>query len=460
MNKSAISRLGGSCGEASKARSIAFVMAVAGLGGLLYGIDFGVIAVSMPYIKALKIYTDAQVSVIVGAVMFGGILASASAGWLCDRFGRKRMIVAASAVFLVAVPIVCFSGTALAVMLVGRTLQGMSAGYMAVVMPMYLAETLPADRRGKGTGVFQLFLGIGLVAAALMGVVISHFLGASDSAVAASVKGFAWRLNFWWTMVPVAVLFVASFFLSESPVWLRLREAGTPEAAQTAAAPRETLLQRRYVLPFLLAVLVLTFNKTIGMSSIVAYAVSLFQRAGLSGSLANVGDLALKTTNLVVTAAAAVLVDRKGRTWLLRVGTAGLSLGLFAIGGLFLAVERGWLAATPAMGFVTLEAFLAMQTFYSLGPGICVWLVLSELMPTRIRANGMAIALFMNQFVAWGLASSFFPLTDAWGYGPVFFAFGATGVLYFVTVLFIPETKGRTLEEIEALWDRTECRTP
>ena len=472
-------------------RYTTFLLTIAGLGGLLYGIDFGVIAVSMPYIKALKIYTDAQVSWIVGAVMFGGILASATAGWLCDRFGRKKMIVFGTSLFLVAVPIVCLSGTSLAVMLTGRTLQGMSAGYMAVVMPMYLAECLPPDRRGKGTGIFQLFLGIGLVSAALVGVLISKTLGASDSAVADSVKSFAWKLNFWWTLAPVAVLFFGSFGLKESPVWLekiacfrapqshdklatlansqhcntRNTFCGRNEhkcssvtvgkfdsAASLQPQTAQTLFQRKYVIPFLLAVLVLTFNKTIGMSSIIAYAVTLFQKAGLSGALGNVGDLALKTTNLVMTFVAVGLVDRKGRTWLLKVGTFGLTVGLAAIGGLFLALEKGWMTASPTSGFVTLGAFLAMQVFYSVGPGICVWLVLSELMPTRIRANGMAIALFANQFVAWGLASSFFPMVNAWGYGPVFFLFAATGALYFVTVLFIPETKGKSLEEIEKMW--------
>ena len=436
-----------------------YLLVIGGLGGLLYGIDFGIIAVSMPYIKALKIYTDAEVSWIVGAVMFGGILASASAGVLCDRLGRKRMIVAASALFLLAVPIVCFSGTSLAVMLAGRTLQGMSAGYMAVVMPMYLAETLPPDMRGRGTGIFQLFLGIGLVAAAAIGILIAAMFGAADAPsaqVADSAKSLAWRVNFWWTLIPVAVLFVGSVFLNESPAWLKMRANGAADAVRSDAATvqeRGSLLQRRYVIPFVLAVLVLTFNKTIGMSSIVAYAVSLFQKAGLSGALANVGDLALKGTNLAVTLLAVALVDRKGRTWLLKVGTMGMTIGLALIGALFLAIEKEWMPVSAVSGFVTLAAFLAMQTFYSLGPGICVWLVLSELMPARIRANGMAIALFANQFVAWGLASSFFPMVNAWGYGPVFFGFAASGLMYFVTVLFIPETKGKTLEEIEHLFD-------
>ena len=442
-----------------------FLLAIGGLGGLLYGIDFGVIAVSMPYIKALGIYTDAQVSWIVGAVMFGGILASATAGVLCDWLGRKRMIAVAAALFLVAIPVVCFSGTSLAVMLAGRVLQGMSAGYMAVVMPMYLAECLPPETRGRGTGIFQLFLGIGLVTAAAVGILISAMFGAADAAadvVSDEAKSLAWRVNFWWTLVPVAVLFVGSLFLKESPVWLKMKAAAKSGSGVTCAdgpsgqggGVRDSLLQRRYVIPFVLAVLVLTFNKTIGMSSIVAYAVTLFQKAGLSGALGNVGDLALKGTNLAVTLLAVALVDRKGRTWLLKVGTAGMTVGLVLIGVLFLAIERGWMAASPASGFITLAAFLAMQTFYSLGPGICVWLVLSELMPARIRANGMAIALFANQFVAWGLASSFFPMVNAWGCGPVFFGFAFTGALYFITVLFIPETKGRSLDEIEHLFDR------
>ncbi len=445
-----------------KTNTTRFLLAIGGLGGLLYGIDFGVIAVSMPYIKALSIYTDAQVSWIVGAVMFGGILASASAGLLCDGLGRKKMIAVAAALFLVAIPIVCFSGTSLAVMLTGRTLQGMSAGYMAVVMPMYLAECLPPDVRGRGTGIFQLFLGIGLVTAAAVGILIAATMGAADATadkVSDATKSLAWRINFWWTLLPVAVLFVGSLFLKESPVWLKMREEKVMTSANDASAPvREeqggSLLQRKYVVPFVLAVLVLTFNKTIGMSSIVAYAVTLFQKAGLSGALGNVGDLALKGTNLAVTLLAVALVDRKGRTWLLKVGTLGMTVGLALIGALFLALEHEWLAATPGSGFITLAAFLAMQTFYSLGPGICVWLVLSELMPARIRANGMAIALFANQFVAWGLASSFFPMVNAWGYGPVFFGFAFTGLLYFATVLFIPETKGKTLDEIEHLFDR------
>ena len=431
-----------------------FLLAIAGLGGLLYGVDFGVIAAAEPYMKAMGSYSDAQISHIVGAVLLGGLLSSISAGWLCDFFGRKKMIVASAAMFLVAIPVVSLSLGSYPALYAGRVLQGMSAGHMAVVMPMYLTETLPPEIRGRGTGVFQFCLGLGLVVAAGAGCLVAMRYGASDTADAAG-RVAAWGANFWWTMLPVAVLFLGSLKLKESPVWLSRgsRPVVRDSCDATSHEPQATLFQRRYVIPFLLACLVLTFNKTTGMSSFTSYLVTILHSAGFEGIFANWGQLAVKLTNMLVTIAAAMLVDRKGRTWLLKVGTGGMTVGLVAIGAVFLAIERFGVPASNFTGLLTMLAFFFMQVFYALGPGLCVWLVLSELMPLRIRANGMAIALFMNQLVAWGLASWFRPWVAAWGWSSMFFFFAANGVLYFITVLFIPETKGKTLDELESLFE-------
>ncbi len=443
-------------------------MAIAGLGGFLYGVDFGVIAAAEPYLMSLGMYSGTRVSLIVGAVMLGGLLSSLTAGVLCDWIGRKKMIVASSALFLAAIPVVCLAIDCFPVLFSARVLQGMSAGYMAVVMPMYLTETLPPEVRGRGTGVFQFFLGLGLVIAAGAGCLVATYYGASDAeGITTAGMVSAWRANFWWTMVPVAVLLVGSFTLPESPVWIAQR-AGRPlsqlggQDASCHSATGETpvvpvgtpLLSRRYVIPFLLACLVLLFNKTTGMSSFTSYLVSILHNAGLEGIFANWGQLAVKLTNMGVTLFAAAIIDRKGRTWLLKVGTGGMTIGLAAIGIVFLSIERFGVEANNFTGLLTLIAFFFMQVFYALGPGICVWLVLSELMPTRIRANGMAIALFMNQLAACGLASTFRPWVEAWGWSSMFFFFAVNGVLYFITTLFIPETKGKSLEELEHLFDK------
>ena len=445
------------------------IISIAGLGGFLYGVDFGVIAAAEPYIKAMGVYTDAQISHIVGAVLLGGLVSSITAGCLSNFFGRKKMIVASAAMFLIAIPVVSLSLDSYFFLYAGRVLQGMSAGYMAVVMPMYLTETLPPSIRGRGTGVFQFCLGLGLVVAAGAGCLVATRYGASDTADAAG-RVAAWGANFWWTMLPVAVLFLGSLWLPESPVWLegRKKDKGLKTKdkgeASTILSPMSSvvcppsaqpgsLLQRRYVIPFLLACLVLTFNKTTGMSSFTSYLVTILHSAGFEGIFANWGQLAVKLTNMLVTLAAAALVDRKGRTWLLKVGTGGMTIGLAAIGSVFLAIERFGVQANNFTGLLTMFSFFFMQVFYALGPGLCVWLVLSELMPKRIRANGMAIALFMNQLVAWGLASWFRPWVAAWGWASMFFFFAVNGVLYFVTACFIPETKGKSLDELERLFD-------
>jgi len=449
---------------------VKFLLFIAGLGGLLYGVDFGVIAAAEPYLKALGSYSGAQVSFIVGAVLVGGLISSLTAGMICDWLGRRKTIILSAGMFLAAVPIVCLAIKNFPLLYAGRVLQGMSAGYMAVAMPMYLTETLPAEIRGRGTGVFQTFLGIGLVVAAGAGCLVASTLGAADAqGMDAAKMVSAWGANFWWTLLPVAVLFLGAFKLKESPVWENARKERKSQA-KTGRHPHpvhdesssidnagiKTLLRRRFIVPFLLACLVLTLNKTTGMSSFTSYLVSILHQAGFSGILANYGQLIVKFTNIFMTIVAALLIDRKGRTWLLKLGTGGMALGLFAIGGVFLAIERFGVAANNFTGLVTLILFFFMYCFYALGPGICVWLVLSELMPQRIRANGMAIALFMNQLVACTLASTFRPWVENWGWSSMFFFFAVNGVIYFIVAFFLPETKGKSLDELEHLFDHAE----
>ena len=170
-----------------------------------------------------------------------------------------------------------------------------------------------------------------------------------------------------------------------------------------------------------------------------------------SDMFANVSDVAIKIVNCVMTVVACALVDKKGRKFLLKLGTSGIILGLCGVGTIFLAISKGWVAASMTTGVLATLFFFMFIAFYAVGPGVCVWLALTELMPTRIRATGMSIAMIINQGVSAGIATVF-PKWCAWtnDNGSVFFVLAGFTVIYFITAaFFLPETKGRTLEEVE-----------
>ena len=166
-----------------------YLLIMAGLGGLIYGIDVGVIAAALPYVRNTSNYSSVQLGFIVGAVLWGSVLSSLFAGTLAEWFGRKKIIIASAFCFFVSIPVICLSGLSdggnFLLLTVGRTLQGASAGLVGVVVPMYLAECLDSESRGKGTGMFQLLLTIGLAFAAVIGLAVTSWVGDSDKVVKA-----------------------------------------------------------------------------------------------------------------------------------------------------------------------------------------------------------------------------------------------------------------------------------
>jgi SP family myo-inositol transporter-like MFS transporter 13 len=536
-----------------------FLLFIAGLGGLLYGIDVGIIAAALLYLGKTVDLSLSQTSLIVAAVLGGSMVASPVAGFLAEWFGRKRMMVVSGLMFVVSVGIIVLS-QGFASLLIGRLLQGMSGGVIAVVVPLYLAECLAPATRGRGTAVFQLMLTFGIVVAAMVGwyyargaeAAIAHAAG--NAALIRAAENHAWRSMFLAVIYPGALFFLGVFLLSESPRWLRRR--GKIEAAMKAllrslpeaeasremeemnavlantnagrtTAARDSLLQRKYVVPFILACLVLAANQTTGINSVLQFLVVILKQAGLSVSHATQGDVAVKVLNFAMTLVAIPLIDRKGRRFLLRLGTGGVVLALVAAAGLFwgvehrrvdvkaetvaaetgntislplnristsqqpvslfvlysygkgsrvetvssgddtpvltirpeaseagapLTIEKALLGPVPSRttgGLITLCMGLFIAA-YAVGPGVVVWLVLSELMPSRIRSAGMGIALLLNQGVSTGIAALFLPVVGNLGYDVMFLFWAACTLLYFLIATFlIPETKGKTLEEIE-----------
>ena len=357
---------------ASVKRYAMYLMVMAGLGGLLYGVDVGIIAAALPYIEKTSTYTPQQLSIVVAAVLLGSVLSSLFAGMLAEWLGRKKVIIISALLFTLSIPCICFSNGVFEALMGGRILQGASAGLVGVVVPMYLAECLDAKSRGKGTGMFQFMLTVGLVFAALIGICTTAWVGAADDVtVSASSKIMAWQTIFWCCTIPGLILFFGAFRLKESPRWLYRRgreqealialaanngDAAAKEildemkaadkaeqeekAAMAEAAKGDTLFQRKYIIPFILAVVILACTQATGINSVLNYSVKIFQQAGLQGEQANIADLAIKVVNMVMTMVAVALVDKKGRKFLLMVGTTGIIVGLVGVGAMFLMLEN------------------------------------------------------------------------------------------------------------------------
>jgi MFS transporter, SP family, solute carrier family 2 (myo-inositol transporter), member 13 len=586
-----------------------FLLLVAGLGGLLYGVDVGIIAGALPYLEATSGLNAGQLSIVVAAVLLGSVISTLFAGALADWIGRKPLMVLSGLLFVCSIPVIALS-RGYESLVIGRLLQGVSAGLIGVVVPLYLAECLAATNRGKGTGIFQWLLTLGIVAAAVVGMYFSFRVEEvsrlGDPAKLFAFKDRAWRSIFWVSLPPGILFVIGSVMVSESPRWLfrrgkrdgaytallhsRTKEQADIELAemeQTAAAEtarsttgsqavgakaKESLLHRKYVIPFLLACIILACNQATGVNSIIGYNTNILLQSGLSDVQAHWGYVLFTIVNFLVTIGGVLLVDRKGRKFLLSIGSAGIIVSLICTGMLFRRTERlrvdsraavqamvdanqvdagqkvtllydektasALLAASgdagKAMGnrptslvviysygdfraatkaarsddtaakpieisrescvpankvvaffsnpFSNLEAarqaplrvdnalitpvpstdngwlvaisLFVFIAFFAVGPGFCVWLALSELMPTRIRSNGMSVALLINQAVSTGIAAVFLPTVGKYGYSTMFFGFAGCTVIYFITAaVFLPETKGKTLEEIEAYFE-------
>jgi hypothetical protein len=578
-----------------------FLKLVGGLGGLLYGIDVGIIAGALPYLVATSGLNAGQISFVVAAVLLGTVISTLFAGVLADRMGRKYLMIFSGALFAASIPVIALSH-GYGPLILGRLFQGVSAGLIGVVVPLYLAECLAPEDRGQGTAMFQWLLTIGIVAAAGVGMYFSlrveEVARLGNPQLLFAYKDQAWRSIFWVSLPPGLLFVLGGFAVADSPRWLfrrgqkqlalqALLRSRTPEQARleleemesiqatekTKAAGRliaESLLRRKYVLPFLLACVILALNQTTGINAIIGYNTAILIQSGLSDVAAHWGYIIFTLVQALATVVGMLLVDRKGRKFLLSLGTAGLVASLVTTAVLFHRserqrvdasqavqtvldaradstlnltpeLERQWLteagqadlaerpttltiiysygdfsAVTPAAimnhglsapiqlsrsncvpankvlaffsdpfgnleeartaplriqhalitplpssgdGWIVAISLFAFAAFYALGPGICVWLALSELMPTRIRSNGMSIALLINEAVATFLAAIFLPTVGRYGYTTMFLLFAGFTVLYFVTVtFFLPETMGKTLEEIEAFFSRTRAR--
>ncbi len=435
-----------------------FIIVFAALGGMLYGYDIGILAGAFPFLNRDVPMTAGQLHFMPGAVLFGGAFATLITGPLCDLWGRKKLIIAASIIFIVGVILVGMATDYVSI-LSGRLIQGIGIGIVTIAIPLYLAEAVPAHIRGQALCAFQLLLTAGILIASLIG----WLLTATGN----------WRGMFFSAMVPAILLFAGSLFLPESPRWLSMKgnfekalailarsraltvakdelaqmtQVITSQQADTSASWR----QRRFLVPLIIVFIIACANQLTGINSLLQLAPVVLRSAGLpSDVIAMLGAVAITGLNFLVTILALFLVDRIGRRFLLCLGTGGIVISLVFCGGI-----AYFLPTSVFKGELLLAGILCFIFFFAIGPGVAVWLVLSELLPSRIRSSGMAVALFLNSMTSAILATSFLGLADAIGYAGVFWLCAGFTLIYFITVFFfVPETKKKTLEEIEIHFD-------
>ena len=432
------------------------VFSMAAVAGVLYGFGVGtVVAVATPYLERTCQFTPVQMSTVVAAAMIASGVTTFLGGPIAELWGRRRSIVWAAFGYALGTPLICFSGGNYALIVCGLAVQGLAMGQHGVVVPLYLAEVLPPAVRGRGAGVFQIFIIGGILLSGLVGLAAAYAFGAADAAsTPTETCALAWKCIFAVVAVPALVLFAMGRFLPESPEWLAKRSNAPKKDicrdTEPVSSGGGSLLRKRYVVPFLVVVALLSCQQGMGMNSLLGYSVKIFGASGLVGAFANWADLSFKVVMLAMTALSCALVDRKGRRFLLRVGTAGCAIGLVGIVATFFALDHGLVRASAASGVVVTACTTIFVAAYSLGPGVCVWLVMTELLPGRIRAVGLGVALLFDYGISAGLQSVFLPFAQRFGFWPFFAIMALAAIAYFLLATFcIPETKGKTLEEIE-----------
>lgn len=441
--------------------SLALVTLVAAVGGFLFGYDTAVINGANQYLKAHFALTPTEEGLAGASAILGCIPGAMFAGFLSDRFGRRKVL------FLCAV-LYAVSGLLSAVprtfteFLAARFISGLGIGASSMICPIYIAELAPASQRGRLGSLFQL----GIVLGIFLTLFINAWIQGRGDETWNIAQGWRWMLGA--EVAPAALLLALLFFVPESPRWLvqagRVEEAqrilegvsGPEQARVEIAAVREVLGQEegrfselfhaRFRRPLIIAVILMAFSQFSGINAIMYYSTKIFTTAGVGVKDAFMSSVIVGMVNVVFTFVAIAFVDRAGRRPLLLIGLAIQVLALGTVGAMF----RG-----GASGMPLLVAILAFIAAFAMALGPIPWILCSEIFPTKVRGRAMSVATFTIWSSCYVVAQTFPVLNDSPQVGPAltFWIYAACSLLGFFFVLArVPETKGRSLEEIERSW--------
>ena len=440
--------------------SVRLISAIAAVGGLLFGYDTGVISGALLFIKETWTLTAFEQGWIVSSVLVGAILGAVLSGNLTDRLGRKKIIVITALAFFVGSLATALARSPLELMIY-RGLIGFAIGIASYTVPLYISEIAPDDKRGALVSLNQL--------AITVGIVLSYLI---DGVFAKVEHG--WRYMMGVGVVPALLLAAGMLLVPETPRWLisrgraeKAKEAlrriyGDCDEAAEVSKIRGSMLHEeqgsfrelaaKWMCPALIVGIGLMFiQQATGINTIIYYAPTIFQLAGFESEVSAISaTVGIGVINVLMTIVSIRLLDKLGRKPLLYIGLCGMIASLAVLGEAFYSGSAG--GALKVVSVLSLIVYVAAFAV-SLGP-IC-WLVISEIYPTQIRGLAMSVATVAN----WGfnlvVALTFLPLVEFLGTAYTFWGFAVVGVwaLWFCKAK-VPETKGKSLEEIENNWRR------
>jgi SP family galactose:H+ symporter-like MFS transporter len=449
----------GTAATGSGSRAFVYLAAsFAGLGGLLFGYDTGVISGAELFFKNDFTLSTFALEVIVSGVLAGAAVGALGGGRLADIFGRRLLLIATAIIFA-AGALICAAATSPGMLIVGRIIVGLGIGLSSGTVPVYISEVSPADARGWTVSLFQLAITIGI----LLAYVVDY----------AFAKSEAWRWMFGISLVPAAIFAIGMYFLPESPRWLvrhgdptrarailaRIRatsnvDAELKEIEQSFAQSEQHGNWHDLLSPTLRPALIVgiglaIFQQVTGINTVIYYAPLIIQSAGVSSaSGAILATAGIGAVNVLMTIVSMWLIDRIGRRPLLLTGIAGMVVTLGVLGWAFHSNVRSealsWLAVISMMVYVASFAI-------SLGP--IFWLLIAEIYPLQVRSSSEGLAATFN----WGsnllVSLTFLTLLQGIGAPKTFWLYGLCAIgAWIFSYSLVPETKGRTLEQIEQFW--------
>jgi sugar porter (SP) family MFS transporter len=426
---------------------------VTALGGLLFGYDTGVVSGALLFLKTqFGGLSTFQQELVTSILLVGAMIGAFGAGRVADRVGRRPTILITASVFIVGVLLAAFA-PAFWTLIVARLVIGLAVGSASMTVPLYIGEIAPPRLRGGLVSLNQLVI--------TSGIVLSYLVDFGLSSTA------NWRLMFVLAVIPAALLFVGVLAQRESPHWLirqgredearavllRLRGAGEIDSevaeVKQIAAHRGTVrdLLARGVRPALwLGILLAVFQQITGINTVIYYAPSLLQGAGLGNSAALLANVVIGAVNVGMTIVAIRLLDRTGRRPLLLAGTAGMAVGMVITGLAFLGGDH----LHGATAYLGIAGLLIYTGSFAVGLGPVFWLMIAEIYPLRIRGQAMSVATIANWGANFVVTLSFLNLLDVLSPKGVFFLFALLSVVALVYFARrVPETKQRSLQEIE-----------